>query len=136
MKGKIVATAGGIYTIYLNGITYNVFPKGIFKFKKQHLCVGDNVIFDENELVINEILERKNELIRPRCANTDLLLITMSVVEPDLSAELLYKFLTYANMNGVEAKVLFTKLDLLKDKSSLRPSAKLLFTLSTLSFII
>ena len=119
MKGKIVSTVGGVYTIYVNGITYNVFPKGIFKFKKQHLCVGDNVSFDENELVINEILERKNELIRPRSANVDLLLITMSVVEPELSPELLYKFLTYANMNGVEAKVLFTKLDLLKDKSEL-----------------
>ena len=119
MKGKIVATSGGIYTIYVNGITYNVFPKGIFKFKKQHLCVGDNVNFDENEFVITEILERKNELIRPRSANIDLLLITMSVVEPDLSKELLYKFLTYANMNGIKSKVLFTKLDLLKDKSEL-----------------
>ena len=119
MQGKIVSTVGGVYTIYVNGITYNVFPKGIFKFRKQHLCVGDNVIFDENELVINEILERKNELIRPRSANIDILLIVMSVVEPDLSSELLYKFLTYANMNNIQAKVLFTKLDLLEDKTYL-----------------
>ena len=119
MQGKIVSTVGGVYTIYVNGITYNVFPRGIFKFRKQHLCVGDNVIFDENELVINEILERKNELIRPRSANIDILLIVMSVVEPDLSSELLYKFLTYANMNNIQAKVLFTKLDLLEDKTYL-----------------
>ena len=119
MEGKIVSTVGGVYTIYVNGITYNVFPKGIFKFKKQHLCVGDNVEFNENELVIEKILDRKNELIRPRSANVDLLLITMSVVEPELSAELLYKFLTYANMHAIEAKVLFTKLDLLKDRTYL-----------------
>lgn len=117
MLGKIVSTVGNIYTVYVDGITFNVIPKGIFKFKKEHVCVGDNVQFDDEEFVITNIEKRKNELIRPRCANVDQLLIVMSVVKPDLSPELLYKFLTYANMNGIESKVIFTKLDLIKDDS-------------------
>ena len=81
--------------------------------------MGDNVEFDEDDLVINEILDRKNELIRPKAANIDVLLITMSVVEPELSVELLYKFLTYANMNNIQASVVFTKIDMLDDFSHL-----------------
>lgn len=115
MQGKIVSTIGGVYTVYCNDITYNVFPKGIIKYKHQHLLVGDNVDFDENNLVINSILDRKNELIRPRSANIDQIIIAMSVCEPELSKELLYKFLTYVLMNDISAIVLFTKLDLIKD---------------------
>jgi len=43
------------------------------------------------------------------------MMITMSVVEPELSPELVYKFLTYANLNGIPAAVLFTKMDRLTD---------------------
>ena len=119
MIGKIVSTCGGIYRIYNKGVNYDVFPKGIFKFRKEHLCVGDNVEFDENQFVITKILDRKNALIRPRCANVDLAIVTMSVVEPELSEELVYKFLTYILMHDIEAKVVFTKVDALKDFSQI-----------------
>lgn len=119
MIGKIVSTSGGIYRIYKDGVCYDVFPKGIFKYRKEHLCVGDNVEFDEDHFVIEKILERKNELIRPRCANIDLVLVTMSVVEPELSEELIYKFLTYVLMHEIEAKVVLTKVDCLEDKTQI-----------------
>lgn len=115
MLGKIVASNRGVYVVYVNGITYNVFPRGIFKFKNEHLVVGDNVEFDEENFTITSIQDRTNELIRPKCSNVDQIFIAMSVVEPDLSLELLYKFLTYVNMNGIKAKVILTKIDLLKD---------------------
>ena len=120
MQGKIVSTLGNIYTVYVNGITCNVIPKGIFKYKNEHLCVGDNVEFDDTNFVITNIESRTNELIRPRCANIDQLFIVMSISEPELSIELLYKFLTYANMNGIKAKVVFTKMDLIKDDSNIK----------------
>lgn len=119
MIGKIVSTSSGIYRIYKDGVCYDVFPKGIFKYRKEHLCVGDNVEFDEDHFVIEKILERKNELIRPRCANIDLAFVTMSVVEPELSEELIYKFLTYVLMHEIEAKVVLTKVDCLKDKTQI-----------------
>ena len=119
MIGKIVSTCGGVYRIYRDGVCYDVFAKGIFKYRHEHLCVGDNVDFDEDHFVINKILERKNELIRPKCANIDLVLVTMSVVEPELSEELVYKFLTYVLMNNVEAKVVFTKVDALKETTQI-----------------
>ena len=117
MEGKILSTVGGIYKVYSNGEVYNLFSRGSIKHKNFSLCAGDNIYFDEKEKVIVEAFERKNYLIRPRSANVDLMMITMSVVEPELSPELVYKFLTYANLNGIPAAVLFTKLDRLENKS-------------------
>ena len=115
MTGKILSTCGGIYIVHHNDINYRLFPKGIFRHRNQKLLVGDEVDFNDEEMVIESIYERKNELIRPKVANVDTLLITMSVCEPELSVELLYKFLTYANMNSIPAAVVFTKIDMLKD---------------------
>ena len=117
MEGKILSTVGGIYKVYSNGETYSLFSRGSIKYKSFSLCSGDNVTFDEKEEIITEVKERKNFLIRPRSANVDFMLITMSVVEPELSPELVYKFLTYANLNTIPAGVLFTKLDRLSDTS-------------------
>ena len=117
MEGKILSTVGGIYKVYSNGETYNLFSRGIIKHKTFSLCAGDNISFNEKDCVIEEAHERKNFLIRPRSANVDLMMITMSVVEPELSPELIYKFLTYANLNGISAAVLFTKMDRLVDTS-------------------
>ena len=117
MEGKILSTVGGIYKVYSEGITYNLFSRGVIKHKNFSLCSGDNIVFDEKEKVIVKAQDRKNFLIRPRSANVDLMMITMSVVEPELSPELVYKFLTYANLNGIPAAVLFTKIDMLQDTS-------------------
>ena len=120
MNGKIISTTGGIYRIYSDGVVYDVFSKGIFKFRKQHFCVGDNVVFDDQDFVITELKERSNELIRPRCANVDFILVTMSLAEPELSEELIYKFITYLNKNNVPGKVVLTKTDLVNDLSNAR----------------
>lgn len=117
MDGKILSSVGGIYKVYSNGITYNLFSRGSIKHKSFSLCAGDNISFDEKDCVIEQAYERKNYLVRPRSANVDLMVITMSVVEPELSLELVYKFLTYANLNGIPAAVLFTKMDRLEDTS-------------------
>ena len=114
MEGKIVSTSGGVYVVYSEGINYSVFPRGNLRYQNKTLLVGDNVTLDET-LSISDVHERKNELIRPKVSNIDLLVITMSVKEPDLSLELIYKFLTYANMNEVPAAVALTKCDLLSD---------------------
>lgn len=115
MEGKILSTVGGIYKVYSGGHIYTLFSRGAIKHKSFSLCAGDNIIFDEKESIIEKAHDRKNYLIRPRSANVDLMMITMSVVEPELSPELVYKFLTYANLNGIPAAVLFTKMDRLSD---------------------
>ena len=115
MEGKILSTVGGIYKVYSSGQIFSLVSRGIIKHKSFSLCAGDNISFDEKQNIIEKAFSRKNALIRPRSANVDLMMITMSVVEPELSPELVYKFLAYANLNGIPAAVLFTKMDRLSD---------------------
>ena len=117
MEGKVLSTVGGLYKVYSSGVVYNLFSRGVIKHKSFSLIAGDDISFDEKENVIVKAFERKNSLIRPHAANVDLMMITMSVVEPELSSELVYKFLTYANLNEIPAAVLFTKMDKLTDTS-------------------
>ena len=136
MEGKILSTVGGIYKVYSNGQIYSLFSRGVIKHKTFSMCAGDNISFDEKEGVIESAFERKNFLIRPRSANVDLMVITMSVVEPELSPELVYKFLTYANLNNIPAAVLFTKLDRLEDSRKVETLRKDLEKLGYKTFLL
>ena len=136
MEGKILSTVGGLYKVYSKGVVYNLFSRGSIKHKSFSLIAGDNISFDENENVIVKVFDRKNSLIRPHAANVDLMMITMSVVEPELSPELVYKFLTYANLNEIPAAVLFTKMDKLTDTNKVDTLRKDLEKLGYKVFLI
>ena len=117
MVGKIISIINGKYLIYSDGITYSSFIKGIFRYKKERFLVGDNVVFDDENFAIQAKLERKNELVRPLACNIDQIFIVMSMKEPNFSKLLLYKFITYINMNNIPVKVILSKCDLLNDDS-------------------
>ncbi len=81
-------------------------------YKKGNILIGDIVTLDDQNN-INDVVERKNFLLRPRIANIDSVLILMSVKEPNYSTYLIDKFLLTVNVSNVEPIVVFTKIDLL-----------------------
>ena len=118
MRGKILSSKGNVYVVLgEDGIFYNVFPRGLLKFRNKNIMVGDECNIDDENFSIEDILPRKNSLIRPKVSNVDQIFVMMSVKRPELSKELIFKFLTYVNMNNVEPKLILTKYDLLEDKS-------------------
>ena len=113
MKGKILSVIAGIYDVYLDdGSIIKITPKGKFRHLKIKPSVGDNVIV--KDYVIDEILPRKNILIRPSISNLDLGIIVVSCQEPKFSSYLLDKFLTLLNMNNIEPLVILSKVDLVE----------------------
>lgn len=80
--------------------------------------VGDYCYYDDSEdvILITEIINRKNELIRPDIANIDQLLLTFSAVEPDFSFNLLDKFLVSTYQNNLLPVLLITKIDLTSEE--------------------
>ena len=118
MRGKILSSKGNVYVVLgEDGIFYNVFPRGLLKFRNKNVMVGDECNIDDENFSIQDILPRKNSLIRPKVSNVDQIFVMMSVKRPELSKELIFKFLTYVNMSNVEPKLILTKYDLLEDKS-------------------
>ena len=118
MIGKIVKIISNDYTVKLeDNRKLVVKARGVFRNKNIIPLAGDNVRIDENKKIIEEILPRKNELIRPPVANIDQAIIVISSVKPDFSSNLLDKMLTIIEFNNIKPIIVITKYDLLTDTS-------------------
>ena len=120
MEGKIIKTISNDYTVKNLNKLYVCKARGKFRNMGLSPMVGDEVIFDENNLYITEILPRKNELIRPVIANIDMAIVITSLKKPDFSSNLLDKFLVICEYNRIKPVIIFTKADLLEKEELLK----------------
>ena len=136
-KGKLIRGVGGLYEILLDkGDTplsgQRVFSRAKGQFRHEGLTplVGDRVqiSFDEATLVrdgdvlrsaadgggivIEELLPRKNALIRPPMANLDYLFITAAAAHPAPVLETLDKLISIAEFNDIEPVLVIGKSDI------------------------
>ncbi len=118
MQGRVIKLISNKWTVLTdNGLLLECSCIGKFKYLKESPLVGDLVIVDEKNKVINKILPRKNVLIRPPVANIDQALILTSTIEPSFSSNLLDKMLVIIEYNNIKPIICFTKYDLLEDKT-------------------
>ncbi len=114
-KGVIISALGDSYRVVSErGEEYICKPRGVFKLKNTSPCCGDNVVVDLPDGdcgVIVEVLERKNEIIRPPLANLDQIVFIISTCEPSPNILLLDKFLAVAEYKGIDSVIVFTKTD-------------------------
>lgn len=119
--GKVVKGLGGLYETRVpseNGIErLSCRAKGVLKRDEEKVLIGDNVkiLFDDSTpdgLVISEIIERKNSLIRPPMANLDYLFIVFAAKKPSPVIETVDKLIAIAVHNGIQPVMVITKSDL------------------------
>lgn len=115
MEGQIIKQISNLYTVKVGDMLYGCRARG--KFRKDNISpmVGDYVIINADDNVIETILERKNELDRPVIANVDIALIVTSTKKPNLDLNLLDKLISVITFNDIEPVICFTKLDLLNE---------------------
>ena len=115
MKGQIVKNSSDLYFISYEDKIYPCKCRGIFR--KEHITpvVGDYVLFNKDKLLVEKILDRKNYFERPRVSNIDQAFLVTSLKEPDLSLNLLDKFLSLMELNHVKPIICITKRDLLSN---------------------
>ncbi|MDO5125601.1 MAG: ribosome small subunit-dependent GTPase A [Ruminococcus sp.] len=113
MNGIIIKAIGGIYTVEAPDGVYECKARGVFRKKRITPLCGDNVeiLVDENTPVIEKILSRKSEIIRPPLANLDVLVFVSSTCEPQPNLLLLDKFIAVAVHKNIEPLIVFTKID-------------------------
>lgn len=121
IKGKIVKGIGGFYYVRSGEEVYECRAKGLFRREDVVPMVGDDVEIritkeDQSKGYVEEIMDRKNELIRPAVSNIDQAIIVFAVKSPDPNLWLLDKFIILAEEQEVEVVICFNKVDLAEEQ--------------------
>ena len=114
-EGLILKGIGGFYYVETSDGVFECKAKGKFRKEKISPLAGDKVVISIGETgynTIDEILPRKNKLLRPPVANVDKLLIAVSVVKPAPNTMIIDKMTLLAEKNNIEPVIVLTKTDL------------------------
>ena len=118
MTGKIIKGIAGFYYVHDGKkAVYQCKAKGVFRNRGIKPLVGDDVEFSVLDPVdlegnIEEILPRKNSLIRPAVANVDQAVVLFALADPEPNLNLLDRFLVMMARAGVPVQLCLHKLDL------------------------
>ena len=124
--GKVVKGLGGLYEVRIDegGEISRLAcrAKGVLKRDEAKVLIGDNVTVSIDDstpdgIVISNISERKNSLIRPPLANLDYLFIVFAVAKPSPVIETIDKLIAIAVHNSIIPVVVITKSDVQSDSA-------------------
>lgn len=115
MQGRIIKGIGGFYNVLLEGGTIvTCKARGRFRNEGVTPMVGDQVEVSFHETgfaAMDDILPRKNALLRPPVANIDLLVIVLSASIPKPDFLLADKLLIQAKTLQIEPLLVLNKID-------------------------
>ena len=121
-QGILLKSYGGFYFVWVEGQEYTCSIRGKLRKDPQGVIVGDVVnisVTGEREGCIEEILPRRNRLLRPKVANIDQALLVLACGHPAPDWLLLDKMLVMAMKNCIEPIICLNKKDLLEAKDYL-----------------
>ncbi len=114
-QGRVIKGVGGQYTVFCDGTEYVGKPRGIFRKSGTKVLVGDLVEFSEHsddEIVIETILDRTNQLVRPVVANVDQVIISFAIKSPEVNYDMLDRIIVLAEESKVDIILCINKVDL------------------------
>ncbi|MEA4869717.1 MAG: ribosome small subunit-dependent GTPase A [Christensenella sp.] len=120
MRGRIIKGIGGFYSVLReSGETVVCKARGRFRNEGMTPMVGDLVEISLPETgyaSLDDILPRKNALLRPQVSNIDLLIIVLSASVPKPDWLLADKLLIQAHTLGIQPLMVLNKIDTAKDE--------------------
>ncbi len=114
MEGSIIKGVGGFYYVSTDQGVITCKAKGTFRREGITPVVGDRVRITPHAsgyAQIDEILPRRNLLIRPAVANIDRLLVVLSAHLPEPDWLLADKLIVQAILNRIEPVMILNKVD-------------------------
>ena len=120
-KGRIIRSVAGFYYVDTGeGAVYECRPKGLFRKQGKKPLTGDMVditVTHEGDMEgqIEEIAERKSELVRPPVANVDQALVIFAIRNPRINEGLLDRFLVWMESQDIPVVLCINKMDLLEE---------------------
>lgn len=118
MEGKIIKGIGGFYYVKTKDEVIECKARGKFRHKDMKPMVGDNVLINvsNGKGVIEDILDRTSELIRPTVANVTQAFVVFAIKNPDINFDLLNRFLILCEYNNINSIVCLNKMDLASEE--------------------
>ncbi len=115
-EALLISIVSNRYQIYCEGEIHVAVAMGKLRLGEKPL-VGDRLLVDysEEKWVIQKVLERKNQLVRPFVANVDQALIVMSMVEPDFSYTLVDRLIFLVGYSKIKPVLVLSKADLVDE---------------------
>lgn len=114
-RGVILKGIGGFYYVKCDEKIYECRARGKFRLDGIKPIPGDIAEItpptDISGGYIEDIVKRKNELVRPSVANLDFLLIVLSAKKPKPDFLLADKLLIYAKYNHIPCAIVINKCD-------------------------
>ena len=115
-NGVIIKGLGGLYTVVYRGKMFTCPARGIFRKDSTKPMIGDLVELSETDekegtAVIDRILPRKNQLIRPAVANVDQIIVVMAAKSPAPDLLLIDKLLLHAGQKHIDTVMVINKTD-------------------------
>ncbi|MEW6183696.1 MAG: ribosome small subunit-dependent GTPase A [Bacillota bacterium] len=113
--GQVVRFHGGFYFVMEQntGVIRQCVRRG--KLVKARICVGDLVVINEatpGRFVIEELLPRRTELVRPLVTNVEQALIVFAALEPEPNFQLLDTLIMISTIARIRPIICFNKIDL------------------------
>ncbi len=115
INGLIIKAISGFYYVEAADCVYECKARGVFRKKGISPAVGDRAMITpcgDGTAQVEEILPRKNYLVRPPLANLDRLFIVSSAAQPSPNTLIIDKICAVAVSKGIEPVPVFTKTDL------------------------
>lgn len=120
MIGTIVKGIAGFYYIKAGSRVHQCKARGVFKKDGITPAVGDQVEFtpgedEEQDGLVEKILPRKNQFIRPPIANVDCFAVVLAAAHPRPNLVIVDKFLVMAEKAHTDVVLCINKIDLADD---------------------
>ena len=120
MTGQVVKVIGDQFFVEIDNEVITCKERGKLRKLKTLPLVGDFVLIDKEKQVIEEILPRKNMILRPNVSNITQAFVITSFKNPDFSTNLLDKLLVQLEINNIKPVICLTKKDLIDENLFLK----------------
>lgn len=123
-QGIVLYYQSNFYTVKVGLVEYQCVLKGLLKKEGTDVVVGDRVDVDNLDEInrtarIVNVLERKNQLARPKIANIDRAVIVASVQNPPLDLQQLDRYVTHVQLARIDPLICISKVDLAEGETFL-----------------
>ena len=104
VQGIVLRSIGGFYDVEAADTVYTCRARGIFRRRGITPVAGDRVeicVETDDTGVLEDVLERKNVMVRPPVANIDVLVLVASVCHPRTNTLVLDKLIAIAEKKEI-----------------------------------